>query len=52
VYNGIGGAAATTTAAAASSTKKSGSDAAIDLGRSYGLVVVFAGLFAGFALVM
>lgn len=50
VYNGIGGAAATTTAA--SSTKNSGSDSAIDLGRSYGLVVVFAGLFAGFALVM
>jgi len=51
VYNGLGGAAATTTPAS-SSDSKSGADAALDLGRSYGLAVVLAGLFAGFALVM
>jgi len=50
VYTGIGGAA--TTSAASSSSTKSGSDATLDLGRSYGLAVVFLGLFAGFALVM
>jgi hypothetical protein len=50
VYTGVGGAAATTTASS-SSNKKSGSQAALDLGRSYGLAVVFAGLFAGFAMV-
>lgn len=50
VYTGLGGAAATT--APSSSTTKSGAQAALDLGRSYGLVAVFAGIFAGFALVM
>jgi len=55
VYNGLGGAAATTTASGSSSTdtaKKNGSQMALDLGRSYGIAVVFAGLFAGFALVL
>jgi len=52
VYTGIGGAAATNTASSSSSTTKSGSEATLDLGRSYGLAVVFVGLFAGFALVM
>jgi hypothetical protein len=53
VYNGIGGAATTTAAAAEStSTAKSGADSAMDLGRNYGLVIVFTGIFAGFALVM
>lgn len=50
VYTGLGGGAAATTAP--SSSKKSGAEAALDLGRSYGLGVVFAGIFAGFALVM
>ncbi|KAH6669422.1 hypothetical protein B0J14DRAFT_119058 [Halenospora varia] len=50
VYTGLGGAAATTTAAA--SGNKSGAQAALDMGRSYGLAVIFAGLFAGFALIM
>jgi len=48
VYNGLGGSATTT----ASSNSKSGSQMTLDFGRSYGLAVVFAGLFAGFALVM
>jgi len=58
VYNGLGGAAATTTASSSSSTSsttsntKSGAQAALDMGRSYGLAIVFTGIFAGFALVM
>ncbi|KUJ24347.1 uncharacterized protein LY89DRAFT_679505 [Mollisia scopiformis] len=51
VYTGFGGGAAATTTPSSSSTK-SGAQAALDLGRSYSLVVVFAGIFAGFALVM
>lgn len=51
VYTGLGGGAAATTAPS-SSTSKSGAEAALDLGRSYGLAIVFAGIFAGFALVM
>jgi len=47
IYTGVAG--ATSTAAASG---KSGSQAALDMGRSYGLAVVFTGLFAGFALVM
>jgi len=50
VYTGLGGGSAATPTS--SSTKKSGSDMALDLGRSYGLAVVFTGLLAGFALVM
>jgi hypothetical protein len=46
-YNGIAGATETSTSA-----KKSGADAALNIGRSYGLGIVFASLFAGFALVM
>jgi hypothetical protein len=53
VYTGLGGgAAATTTPSSAQSTTKSGAQAALDLGRSYGLAVVFGGIFAGFALIM
>lgn len=52
VYTGLGGAVATATTTPASSSKKSGADAALDLGRSYGLVIVFTSIFAGFALVM
>jgi hypothetical protein len=52
VYTGLGGAVSTAATAAASSTSKSGAQAALDLGRSYGLAVVFGGLLAGFALVM
>jgi len=56
VYNGLGGDATTTTPAAGAQatsgdTKKNGSQMALDIGRSYGFAVVFAGLFAGFALV-
>jgi hypothetical protein len=50
VYTGIGGTAATP--ASSSTTTKSGAQAALDLGRSYGFVVVFTGIFAGFALIM
>jgi hypothetical protein len=59
VYNGFGsgGSAATTTAAAAggsstSSPAKSGAQAALAIGGTYGAIVVVAGLFAGFALVI
>lgn len=54
VYTGLGGGAAATTtpSSSSSSTAKSGAQAALDLGRSYGLVVVFGGLFTGFALIM
>ncbi|OCK80956.1 hypothetical protein K432DRAFT_381769 [Lepidopterella palustris CBS 459.81] len=49
VYTGFGGAAATTTAAGG----KTGAASTITyMGQSYGLVVVFAGIFAGFALVL
>jgi len=55
VYTGLGGGAVATPtgdSGSGSSSKKNGSQMALDLGRSYGLAVVFAGLFAGFALVM
>lgn len=51
VFTGLGGAASTSTSTSSSSTK-SNAQAALDLGRSYGLIAVFSGLFAGFALVM
>ncbi|KAI0999950.1 hypothetical protein K3495_g8245 [Podosphaera aphanis] len=47
-FTGLGGSSAT----GSSDSDKSGSLAALDLGRSYGLAVVFAFIFAGFALVM
>ncbi|KAL3422154.1 hypothetical protein PVAG01_06310 [Phlyctema vagabunda] len=55
VYNGLGGAAETTAASSSnsdSSSQDSGAQTALNLGKSYGLAVVFAGLFAGFALVI
>lgn len=60
VYNGFGngGAAATTTDAGGASTSsptstaKSGAQAALTIGRSYGVMVIATGLFAGFALVI
>lgn len=55
VYTGLGGGAvatATGSSGSSSDSKKSGSQMALDLGRSYGLAVVFTGIFAGFALVM
>jgi len=52
VFNGLGGAAATQTSSSSSDSQKSNAQAALDIGRSYGLVAVFTGLFAGFALVM
>lgn len=48
-YTGFGGAAATTTAAGG---KKGAATTAMNLGQSCGLAVVFAGLFAGFAMVL
>lgn len=45
-YTGLGGSSAST------STPKSGAQMTMDFGRSYGLAVVFAGVFAGFALVL
>ncbi|OCK92843.1 uncharacterized protein K441DRAFT_662470 [Cenococcum geophilum 1.58] len=48
-YTGFGGAAATTTAAGGN---KGAATTAMNLGQSYSLAVVFAGLFAGFAMVL
>lgn len=45
---GFGGAAATTTAAGG----KGAATAAMNLGQSYGLAIVFAGFFAGFAMIL
>ncbi|RAL60479.1 hypothetical protein DID88_000254 [Monilinia fructigena] len=44
-YTGLGGSSST-------STPKSGAQLTMDFGKSYGLAVVFAGVFAGFALVL
>jgi len=52
IYTGLGGAVATQSPSSGSDTKKSNAQTALDLGRSYGLIAVFTGLFAGFALVM
>lgn len=61
VFTGLGGGAVATatsassgssTSSASSDTKKSGSKAVLDVGRSYGLAIVLAGVFAGFALIM
>jgi hypothetical protein len=50
---GFGGAAATTGASSDNNNNKQGAASAIlNLGQSYGLAVVFTGLFAGFALVL
>ncbi len=54
VYNGFGN-DATTTGSGSSSTSasnKSGARAALDLGQSYGMAVIVAGLFAGFVWVI
>ncbi|KAF2498686.1 hypothetical protein BU16DRAFT_536694 [Lophium mytilinum] len=48
VYTGFGGAAATSTGSA----KKGAAASAMQVGSSYGLAIVFSGLFAGFALVL
>jgi len=50
VYTGLGGGAVATATSTSDSGKKSGAQAAMDLGRSYGLAVIFGGLFAGFTL--
>jgi hypothetical protein len=54
VFNGFGngGAAATTTGAAASTSAPKSAASPLDLGRSYGILVIITGLFAGFALVI
>ena len=50
VYSGIG--VSTTATAASSSNTKSGSEAILDLGRSYSLAVIMVGIFTGFALIV
>lgn len=58
MYNGLGGDSATTTSASGAQAtttgdaKGSGAQMALDMGRSYSFAVVFAGIFAGFALVL
>ncbi|KAI9047727.1 hypothetical protein LZ554_008437 [Drepanopeziza brunnea f. sp. 'monogermtubi'] len=55
VYNGLGGAATTPASDSSNSqtnTQQSGAEIALGLGHSYGLAVVFTGVFAGFALVL
>jgi len=47
-YSGFGGAAATSTG----SPKKGAATVAASMGQSYGLAIVFSGLFAGFALML
>ncbi|CAG8972968.1 hypothetical protein HYALB_00008328 [Hymenoscyphus albidus] len=50
-FTGLGGAPAET-AAAGGAAGSSGAESALNLGRSYGLAVIFAGVFAGFTLIM
>ena len=56
VYNGFGGSSATTTnagsAPAPTGSAKSSARAALDVGRSYGAIILGSALFAGFALMM
>lgn len=54
VYTGFGGSAATSTSSGSSSTGTSSSSAAmaLEVGQAYGLVMVAAGLFGGFALLL
>lgn len=59
VFNGFGGASSTPTSGSSSSgsssgssSSKSGAQAAVEVGRSYGLAIVFTGLFAGFAMIL
>ncbi|GAB7347419.1 hypothetical protein MBLNU459_g4341t1 [Dothideomycetes sp. NU459] len=50
IYTGFGGSAATSSPSSTSTSK--GGAAALELGQAYGLVVVAAGLFGGFALML
>jgi len=50
VYSGFGGAAATATAGG--SGGKSGATAVLNIGQAYGIFVVAAGAFAGFAFLL
>lgn len=55
VHDGFGSDSTDSTASTAESTtvaKPNAAQAALDIGRSYGLSIVFAGLFAGFGLFM
>ncbi|KAH8596683.1 hypothetical protein B0O99DRAFT_105489 [Bisporella sp. PMI_857] len=54
VYSGLGGDGSSSSSSSSSSTSsdKNAALATLDLGRSYGLAVVFAGLFAGFAILL
>jgi hypothetical protein len=52
VFSGFGSDSTVAAAAAASTTKANAAQAAIDLGRSYGLPAIFAGLFAVFGIFM
>ncbi len=52
VYNGLGGAATTSSSGSTPTNKSNRAQASLDLGRSYGVAIIVAGLFAGFALVI
>lgn len=52
VYSGLGGSSASPTDSASSDSQKSGAEVALGLGNSYGLAVVVASVFAGFAMVL
>lgn len=49
IYTGLGGSSST---GSNKNDDKSGSSAALDMGRSYGLTVVLAGLFTGVAIML
>ena len=49
IYTGLGESSASSNK---NTDKNSGSNAVLALGQSYGLAVVFAGLFTGFAMVL
>lgn len=52
IYTGFGGAAATTSASSGDGSSQQSAAMALQMGQAYGLVVVAAGLFGGFALLL
>ena len=52
VYTGLGGSSASSSEKTDKTDKDSGANTFLVMGHSYGLAVVFAGLFAGFAMVL
>jgi len=52
VYTGLGGSSESSSEKTDKTDKDSGANAFLVMGHSYGLAVVFAGLFAGFAMVL